>query len=302
MIKLLGTEASNPRNMATNKRKSSFYPIGSLEGKTNFKEYASIDRDGTITEKVFLNVLDPSEREMLICFHYMRHMVRNFYEEGVGVNILSRDCPWDFSLEFSTGETTNVEITSIADMREHFIINKSEERFLKWKSEEYIPLHELEKLNRMFPDASIKNAIESFKNSGLSDNSSIENPLYKNGKTIFISNMPERQVLLAAIVREAIEKKLQKPHSDKDKTILLIDNRTSIFEVSDYKEAVDELSEYCGSLPFPEVWFYTGYYSDNDGNNAEFSFAPLKATSKQWKILSELVTNNKTDESGKYVW
>lgn len=284
----------------TNKRKSSFYPIGSLEGKNNFKEYAIIDREGTITEKVFLNVLDSSEREMLICFHYMRHLIRNFYDESVGVNILSRDCPWDFSLEFSTGETANIEITSIADMRENFIINKSEERYLKSKFEKHIPLHELKKLNRMFPDTCIKNAIESFMNSGLSDNSSVANPLYNNEKTIFISNMPECQVLLTAIIREAIEKKLQKLHPDKDKTILIIDNRTSIFEVSDYREAVDELSEYCGSLPFPEVWFYTGYYSNYDGNNAEFSFAPLKATSKQWEILSGLVAN--TDESGKYVW
>jgi|TARA_R110002060_G_scaffold78330_1_gene91305 hypothetical protein len=288
--------------MNDNIRKSSFYPVGSLKGKSNFKKYITIHNDGFITENVLLNVIDPSEREKIICFHYMRHMTRNFYKKDIGVNVLSRDSPWDFKLQFSTGEIINVEITSVANVREHFIINKNEERFLQWKSKKTIPLHELEKLNRLFPNADINKTIDSLKSSGFSSDSNVENPLYKNEGPLFISNMPKRKASFVEIVQQAIDKKFQKSHVEKEKTVLLIDNRTSTFEVSDYEELVEGISEYCSGLPFPEVWFYTGYYSDNDGSNAEFSFSPLKATTKQWEVLEQIANSYKTDGNGRYFW
>lgn len=30
------------------------------------------------------------------------------------------------------------------------------------------------------------------------------------------------------------------------------------------------------SYPFKDIFFYTGYYSDNDGNNSEFSFSEIQ--------------------------
>jgi hypothetical protein len=282
--------------------KSSFYPVGCLKGKSNFKKYVTIYNDGSITENVLLNVIDPSEREKIICLHYIRHMTRNFYKKDISVNVLSRDCPWDFKLQFSTGEIINVEITSVANMREHFIINKNEERFLQWKSKKIIPLHELEKLNRLFPNGDINKTIDSLKSSGFCSDSNVDNPLYKKDSPLFISNMPERKTSFVEIVQQAIDKKFQKSHVEKERTVLLIDNRTSTFEVSDYEELVEGISEYCSGLPFPEIWFYTGYYSDNDGSNAEFSFSPLKATTKQWEMLEQLANSYKTDGNGRYFW
>jgi hypothetical protein len=288
--------------MIDNIRKSSFYPVGSLEGKSNFKKYLTIQNDGSITENVLLNVNKPSEREKIICLHYMRHMTRNFYKKDIGVNILSRDCPWDFKLQFNTGEIVNVEITSVANMREHFILNKNEERFLQWKSKELIPLYELKKLNRLFPDPNINQTINSLERSGIRSDSKVENPLYKDNKMIFISKMPKSEISFAQIVQQAIDKKFQKSHLEKENTILIIDNRTCAFETSDYNELSKKISEYCSRLPFPEIWFYTGYYSDNNGSNAEFSFSPLKVTAKQSKMLEHLVNSYKTDGSGTYFW
>lgn len=85
-------------------RQSSFYPVSRLDNKNNYKRFSRIERDGSIVERVFLDVPDPSERERLICMHYLRHITRHFLKEDVGVNILTRDNPWDFSLELSTGE------------------------------------------------------------------------------------------------------------------------------------------------------------------------------------------------------
>jgi len=62
------------------------------------------------------------------------------------------------------------------------------------------------------------------------------------------------------------------------------------------------LSDYCHALPFPEVWFYTGYCSDNDGYNAEFSFAPLKLNDEQIKGWGRISSSKEVDKIGKLVW
>lgn len=284
------------------RRKSSFYPVSSLENKRNYKEYSIIEKDGSIVDKVFLDIIDPSSRELIICLHYMRHVVRHFYAEEIGLNITSRDAPWDFSLELSTGEQANIEITSITDVTQNFKTHKSEERYARWKNEKTIPLHELKKLSFLFPRSSLLHEIESFEKNGFNNKDMVENPLYGESMSIFVSNMPESEVSLSEILKEAIDKKASKKHSEKEKTILVIDNRSYLFEIDDFYLAAEELDAYCASKPFPEIWFYTGYFSDEDGNNSEFSFAPLKVTSQKSKILEKMAGSKNVDESGKYVW
>ena len=114
--------------------------------------------------------------------------------------------------------------------------------------------------------------------------------------------MPETNESLKNIIENVIQKKEKKNHSEKETTVLVIDNRTSAFEISDFHVAARELSVYCESLPFPEIWFYTGYCSDNDGSNAEFSFAPIKVTNPQEVILEKIAGSGLVDTSGKVVW
>lgn len=286
----------------TNRRLSSFYPLSSLDGKNNYKRFVRIERDGSIIERVYLDVPDPSERERLICIHYLRHIARHFLNEDVGINILARDKPWDFTLELSSGEIFNLEITSIADIPEHFLINKSEERFNKWKSQDLIPFYELEKIYGLFPDDALSEQISTMRESGISDTDHVENPIKNDAGNIFLSNMPETSVLLEDLLKNVLAKKANKRHTQKERTVLIVDNRTSLFEISDYLVAASSLSSYLNSLPFPEIWFYTGYCSDNDGNNAEFSFAPLKVTDIQSGYLQEMSSSKNLDKNGKFVW
>lgn len=297
-----GVKMIKARQEMTQRRQSSFYPVSEFDDKSNYKRFVRIERDGSLVERVFLNVLDPSERERLICLHYLRHITRHFLKEDVGVYILGRDNPWDFSLELSTGSIFYLEITSIADMPKHFEINKSEERLDKWRSEVFIPLHELEKLSRLFPDRRVVKLVSIYKDSGNSDGDLVDNPFVEEGKRIFVSNMPETSARLEELIKSAIIKKELKRHLNKEKTVLVIDNRTSLFEISDYVQAAESLSEYCDSLPFPEIWFYTGYCSDSDGNNAEFSFAPLKLNDKQIMDWERIFSCKKVDKDGKVVW
>ena len=282
-------------------KQSSFFPASPVEGKNNYKVFYRIEEDATVSEHVFLDVIDPSKRDLLICFHYLKHISRCFLKENIGINIVSRDCPWDFKLELSTGTNFNLEITSVADRTSHFIINKREERFAKWTSEATIPLYELEKISQLFPDAKLQNTVECFFKSGLQKTQHVENPIKDHNPNIFLSTMPKPDESLADILRSSIDKKSKKNHLEKENTILIIDNRTSAFSVSDYISAVETLETYLSLLPFPEIWFYTGYFSDDDGNNAEFSFAPLKITEEQKRIINDMATSNNIDENNRLI-
>ena len=103
------------KNLTINK--SSFGPVRSLEDKNNFKRYYRIERDGSVKERIFLNVPDVSLREQIICLHYIQFCLNNFTDEKelVGIKFVKRDEPWDFDVELSNGQRFNVEITSIAD-------------------------------------------------------------------------------------------------------------------------------------------------------------------------------------------
>ena len=281
--------------------RSSYFPVSPLDGRHNYKRVFRIEKDASVTERVFLDVPDPAHRELLICLHYLKHITRHFLGEHVGVNILSRDDPWDFKLQLSTGRIFNLEITAVADGPQHFEINKREERLARWGAVTSIPLHQIEKLNSLFPNAELEKQIMTHKTDGLTANELVDNPLQSTKMRILLSNLFEPVDTLENQLKCSIAKKLDKNHHEKEQTVVVIDNRTSAFDVQDYFSTAEALRPFIESTPFPEIWFYTGYCSDNDGNNAEFSFSPLKATSEQRAVLEKLVETGDIDENGRLV-
>ena len=230
--------------------------------------------------------------------HYLKYYVKFFYKELVGINIISRDNPWDFKIELSSEEVFNVEITSIADNTSFFKKMKYEERFVTKSFDKKIPLHELIKLNRLFPNSDASEKINSYLDAKLSKKEYVENPYKSSNTRLFWSIDFEEKTPLENLLQESIEKKELKKHSEKDKTALIIDNRTILYKISDLNSAIDSLSEFLCSSSFREIWFYTGYCSDLDGNNAEFSLAPLKVTDNQMNILEKTSNENEPDERG----
>jgi hypothetical protein len=279
-----------------------FYPRGSLENKKNMKRISRVFPGGSIVERVYLDVPDLRYREQIICLHYLRHITRHFLRDYIGVNIIGRDDPWDFKIELSNGDVFNVEITSIADNSMHFENNKKEERFNKWCVEEMIPLFELAKLVELFPDTNVANIVREHKNQNVSPNDLVQNPYFPPSTNLFISTLYETNDKLTDLLVEAIHKKVSKKHQEKEKTILIIDNRTGAYDVSDYYQALNDIYPLTNDWPFPEIWFYTGYYSDDSGNDAEFSFAPLKVTPKQSEVLARMKNSDSIDDNGTYVW
>lgn len=283
--------------------KSSFNPVD-VRNKANFKPYYRIERDGTVVLRVLLDIPYPEIREHIIYQHYLSTIVRHYRQEDTAVTLISRDDPWDFKLRFNQEDPFNVEITSIADDTDHFTKIKKEERLSTKSVIDKIPLHELNKLNQFFPNPIADKRLKFWKSQGYGKNDLVANPYLSDPEAplLFLSSALPNMVKLENLIKDAINKKMAKKHADKDTTVLIIDNRTTYYEISDFYTAQDKLENYLISLPFKEVWFYTGYCSDLSGKNAEFSFAPLKLTPEQESITEKLNRENPKDQNGVIYW
>jgi hypothetical protein len=263
-------------------------PSQNLDGKHNFQRFVLVEKDGRHFERIILSVPDIKIREQIICFHFLGEHVRMFVKEVVGVRYLSRDNPWDFEVELSTSEKLIIEITSIADQEDLFKKYKYEERLLASTNSKMIKLKELEKLTYNFPDNDIEKLIHLFRREGIKNNDLVSNHHYQQ-KTIFQSRFDENIEAFDQLLKKAIEKKLAKKHPHKENVTLIIDNRTVTFTLEHILEHLQNMSKYFEQLPFCEIWLYTGYYSDIDGNNAEYSLAPLKISDQKAKIIEESI-------------
>ena len=277
--------------------KSSFYPHADLTDKSNYKKYDIIKRDGSVLERVFLNIPIPSLREKIICFQYLSRRVKFFNKETVGFNIISRDNPWDFKVDFSSGELFNVEITSIAEDSGIFEMLKREERLALNLDKKEIELHELEKLNYFFPNNDIKKLIDALKTSGTNKTDLSPNPWYDE-KLLTIGRINDERSELSTVIKTAVEKKEEKKHSEKGMTVLIIDNRSFTYEIADVFLAREQIHDFIQNCSFAEVWFYTGYYSSLDGQDAEFNLYPMKLTDEQEQLLLEYANKNPPNEDG----
>ena len=74
------------------------------------------------------------------------------------------------------------------------------------------------------------------------------------------------------------------------------------YDGPDVFEAADEVAESCADTPFPQIWVYVGFFSSDDGRNAEFSLTPLRASPEQWQRLLKLAGERGIDEHGRVVW
>ncbi|MGB5033827.1 MAG: hypothetical protein WBO76_17020 [Saprospiraceae bacterium] len=276
---------------------SSFFPIHNLTKKMNYKEYLIVKRDGTILRRIFLNVFDPRLREQLIFIHYITRRTKFFADSPIGFNIISRDDPWDYKIELSTNENLNIEITSISDNHWNFEMLKSEERLGLQSNKNEIPFHELKKLNKLFPDQNVDSLIKDYEKQNIAKTAMVPNPFYEKS-TLTLGRIDYPKNKLSIIIDNVIIEKEKKKHSDKINSVLIIDNRTFTMEIDDFRNAFEELGNRFQESPFKEIWLYTGYYSANDGNEAEYNFIPLKISKVQEKKLLKMVNEIGNKKNG----
>lgn len=268
----------------SNKTAKSLNPLQNLEGKNNYQKFILVEKNGNTKTRIILFIPNIDLREQVICNHFISRYVQLFIEQTTGVKLLSRDNPWDFELELSNSENLIIEITSIADEIDLFRTFKYQERITDKSNYAHIEFHELIKLNNLFPDPAIEQLIISYRKQKINKNALVINPHY--GKDfIFQSSTNEDLKSLDKLIKEAVDKKLKKNHSGKEDVTLIIDNRTVTYELEDILNYLGNTQDYLLNLPFKEVWLYTGYYSDLDGSNAEYSFAPLKIDKEKLERL-----------------
>lgn len=264
-------------------------PKNHLTNKNNFQKFILVHRDGSKIERTILFVPNIEKREEIIFTHFLSRYVRFFINEQTEIKIISRDNPWDFAVELSNGEKLTIEITSIADQPDLFKKFKYQERLLTCSSKSEIQFHELIKLNYNFPDSRIDQLIKDYHREKIDKKALVNNPYYQKN-FIFQSNFIERIESFDVLLKSSIDKKINKKHKGKQDLILIIDNRTINFTLEDLLHHFETLEDYFKKLPFKEVWFYTGYYSDNDGNNAEYSLTPIKISEDKFKIINDKIS------------
>jgi hypothetical protein len=267
-----------------------FQPIKSLKNKNNFKEYYRVEKNGDIKKRIFLDIPNIALREEIICKHYLSFLVRNFVQKRLMIHIVDRDNPWDFNIKLSNGLQFNIEITSIADNQWRFEKTKREEKCSKLFVEEKITLRELKKIHSWFGGDESAQIIQNAEDKSIGPNELVNNPFYNKKGIIYLSSSGEEKKSLSKLILEAIERKNKKNHNGKENTILIIDNRSIRFKIEDYQKAMKELKNKISNSIFPEIYFYTGYYSDNDGNHAEYSFAPIKLPDEKIEQLKNRIS------------
>ena len=298
-VKKIGDAAQFQPNLPNLKSRKGFFPTSALEGMRNFNRIFRIERDGSVTECVHLWVPDQRLREQIICMHFLRNYVKRVIQEEIGVRFVRRDEPWDFEIEVSTGDAFNLKIVAIADSSQLFKNNKQEERVAAIAHLQTIPLRTIRKLNYYLPDGDVAEFIKECEKQKIDAGDEVKNPWFEK-PTLFISRNPMTEKKLSDLINQAIDLKVGKLHSDKERTILVIDNRTSGFGVDDYFEAVADLQGSIGATPFREIWFYTGYYSDDDGGNSECAWSVLFARPETLAKIEAAVRNEglQPDENG----
>jgi hypothetical protein len=255
--------------------RDTFNPKNLLENSSNYKRYFYIQPDGSIVERVHLNIIDKRLREEVVLLHYLSFMVKHAVKSDIGINIISRDNPWDFELRASNDMHFNVEITSIADNDFQLQVHSREDFISKEAYGEQIRLRHLEKIETMFPNEELRVQIKQLRQSGKSLDELVDNPFFDKHERIFVSALPERVPLHETIIK-AIKSKQSKKADDKSDTILLLDNRTSVLYVDEMSRALQECQGEIDASDFNEIWLYTGYCSDADGSNGQFTFMSLK--------------------------
>ena len=269
-----------------------FNPNKDLEGKNNYKLFKLIEEDGNIIERILLNAVNETVREEIIFSHFLQNYFNCFGKNFEITEFVSRDLPWDFHIRINNDEDLIVEITAMADNPQLFEKFKNEERLLLATKEQNITIRELIRLEFAFPDNEIKSFIEKIQLQGQHKDDLVINPFFGKSIFIFLSSQSPYVPDFHENIKLTIDKKLKKNHPDKNAVTLIIDNRTILFDLETVNEKISEISNYITNLPFKEVWLYTGYYSNNDGTNAEYSFMPLKVPKKKMKLLKRLFSKN----------
>ena len=247
-------------------------PMAPIHNKSNFKIHNFIERDGTIIQSVRLYAEQHLREHIIMTQTLGQFSSWGYIDKLQEFEITSRDDPWDYSIKTECGKEFNIEITEFTDSV--VCRQKNEEKELEFKklfSAKNAPYIKIKKAVEYLDLKGIK--LPDIKNG--KNKTTIDNSLFgKDEHRIFLSHsgLMEKNI---EIIKKAILKKAQKAHTGKENTILILDNRSIYFNTYHLEKILEWIHKEKPDIPFKEVFIYTGYYSDDDGKNSEFSSMSL---------------------------
>ena len=268
-----------------------FAPFADLSDKANWSLHSFVEQDGSITEAIRLNVFDDRHREELIAFHYAQSYAKTHYrdtDEEPQFYVTGRDAPWDFEYVMHDGSSFFVEICRIAD--------EALLRMIKIENDVQILLmnnwlrgYEIQKIEKHFPGtlprdlvAKVVSRTDRGRRFHYSEASA--------GRRLFLRPPMTPTKDLVAKITTALIKKAQKKHAGKEQTTIILDNLTTHSSPDDFFEAFEDIADFLNDLPFASIWLYTGYYSDDNGYNCEYSLIPIKQSPQEQRFLDGVTT------------
>lgn len=263
---------------------SRFEPKADLFDKRNCSRHVFVEQDGSVSEVVRLNVWDDRHREEIIGFHFAQQYAQIHYAEQAEepqFYVVGRDNPWDFEYVMHDGTTFFLEVCRIAD-RDLLKAMKAENDVAQLLLKEQLESFEIKKIERHFPGTLPKEIVEAaiVNKRGKFPNDNNEGP-----PSVFLRPPMNPRLDLRSELKLALNKKSNKKHLGKERTIVVLDNITTHSHPDDFFEAFESLGDFLKSLPFHSVWLYTGYYSDDNGYNCEFSMISIKPSDKELEYI-----------------
>lgn len=263
-----------------------FAPHSDLSDKNNFCRHFFIERDGGVSEVVRLNVLDDRHREDIIGFHFAQQYAKIHFGhqlEQPQFYVVGRDNPWDFEYVLHDGSTFFLEICRVAD-RALLKAIKAENDATSLLQKSKLKGFEIEKIEKLFPGTLPVELTKRIQTKA-DRQREFDLPGEDDSLGVYLRPPMNPQLDLKREIETALKKKAAKRHAGKDRTIIVLDNLTTHSEPQDFFTAIGELSEFLETLPFSSIWLYTGFYSDDDGYNCEYSMVPIKLSTEELTYL-----------------
>jgi hypothetical protein len=273
--------------------KYEFAPRQSLDGKYNVGRHVFFEPDGSYREVVRLNVLDDRHREEIVAYHFCMQYAEVCHgtdNDRPEFYVVGRDDPWDFRYVMHDGSRFNIEVCRVASVS-FLRLLKAENDCSLLLMKENLYGHEIKKIEKHFPGTFPASLVEAASKPAAKRVQFPSGGLYSPSRAFMRPSFDPRLDVKAA-VREAIQKKLIKNNSEKDETHLILDNLTTHATAAEFFEAYSDNSEILDAMPFLSIWLYTGYYSDDDGDNCEFALTPIKVGGELEKRLEAYLQKN----------
>lgn len=276
------------KNQFLRGKENRFAPRADLKGKHNFSRHVFIDPEGSVSEVVRLNVLNDRHREDIIGFHFAQQYAKIHFAEQLEqpqFYIVGRDNPWDIEYVMHDGTTFILEVCRVAD-RDLLKAMKIENDVTSLLLKSELKGFEVQKIEKHFPGTLPDDLVAKVKNKA-DQKRRFTWKSSDDGPRLFLRPPMNPHLNLKEEIKIALKKKAAKKHAGKERTTIVLDNLTTHSEPEDFFIAVEELADFLDQLPFKSVWLYTGYYSDDDGYNCEYSMVPIKLSDEEAGYLTQ---------------